>query len=79
MSTYTNALGQTVTYSATTTGTLPATAVSVPNPASAPAAPVKTAAAVAMTAPVANSTPSPFAPQYSGSSGETGGFSDTFE
>lgn len=79
MATYTNALGQTVTHSDTTTGKLPATAIAVPNTAAAQPAPVKSAAPVAQAAPTANVTPSPFNPQYSGSSGEAGGFSDTHE
>ena len=79
MATYVNALGQTVTHSDTATGKLPATAISVPNTAASDTAPVKSAAPVAQAAPTANVTPSPYAPQYSGSSGETGGFSDTHE
>ena len=74
MATYVNRLGQTVTTSATATGMLPATDIAVPNTADAqPTAKQADGTDVADSVGLAT----PFAPQYSGSSGSAGGFPAT--
>ena len=75
--TYTNALGQTVAVIETTSGLLPAIAVTVPNTATAQPAPkVDRLADVAQ--PNKDGEATPFATQYEGSSGSAGGFPDAY-
>ena len=74
--TYVNNLGQTVAAIETTSGLLPAIAITVPNTAAAQPVPYVTAAAVEQ--PDQNGLATPYAPQYAGSSGATGGFPATF-